>query len=679
MALKRRRRASIWAALVCLAAAHGCERSVASDPPSQACSLDLGVAERATDTPIAPLESPRAFVCLGASSSEHLTVVEIQAEGRVGVSVSGPRGGPSADLRVFEAGEDGALGPELVLSGEPAWTSARALYLQGLSPGTTTLHVQAEGQSSCASELGVSVYALQGLHPAAGDFAPGRTGRVMISAEREQLTPDNNPYHTVVATTAAGTPAQTEDRALVVSARVTPTVAGAPVYFEVVDPDDASPYLEDETPGSVYRYHAEDFGVGELSSDARPGDNRQPQLNTQGGGRIAYESMQGPADRELGLDRRAARTVVVNRGEQRVAIAETRLGITPRFAGDNYIVRATCIDPRGRPFGAGSHVAPKVPTAEIPPQHVHETTLLTAWKRIYVEHDAMYRRGSFMTEAYPAGIDRRLLKVQHAGVFHEGDLVRVISLGRYDEAEVRAVLAVIPGAILVDRRLFLDHDEPPAAGFVGVELRAGDPTPATYRADLGDLADVLAPAYVELSQLPGTPVPLRVLDRNSWEAFRTVWFDHFGPGKGYGPAGKNVRHARGPAAGAENVIWLLGVDLGTDLVKTQPTSDALGFAAFWRKTSFVFVGAVESLYRSVPHRRTAGIRRVTAHEIVHQFQDQGLPGHDESRDYQGTARCLMAPKHEVDAGPGRLCVDHLYRIRDFPEPLIPHLEDFDPG
>lgn len=169
----------------------------------------------------------------------------------------------------------------------------------------------------------------------------------------------------------------------------------------MIDPDDPvdnnnSAYKEDITPLTP-------FGTTDAMGavDSNPNDNRDPATGPSksmlGGTLAKYNDYQGM------LSARSATTVVRTIAGVQRAVAEVVLTFTDRYAGDNYIVRATCVDAQNKPFNDDSGVTAD-PTADagIPAIHIKETALLTAWKRVYIETDKMFRVGADLTQDAPA-------------------------------------------------------------------------------------------------------------------------------------------------------------------------------------------------------------------------------------------------------------------------------------
>ena len=210
------------------------------------------------------------------------------------------------------------------------------------------------------------------------------------------------------------TPAQTEDRKVNITAIVTPKIEGVPVYFEVIDPDDLSPYEGKEYDTNGVLTNDEE----NLSANDNLDDIKTMKAPSN------YATFQNACLREVGVEDRFTRYATTNDSGE----ATIRLDITNKCSGDNYIVRASCVNPdiapnELRPFDKYSTEPP--PTLPSTPpngveslseedingilnslQYEDETTiaqtaLLVAWKRTYIEHANMYKKGATVTVKAP--------------------------------------------------------------------------------------------------------------------------------------------------------------------------------------------------------------------------------------------------------------------------------------
>jgi len=210
------------------------------------------------------------------------------------------------------------------------------------------------------------------VHPQNGDFEDGYEGRIMISIKH------GGGYHTDKRVTKADGPAQIEDGKVKITAYLVPPLAGAPVYFRVVDkideptpdkdPDDPSPYETNTTTGDNRDVTTPpDIKAGDLSAIWVP------------------------------------TSMVLINGVVRAA-AEVELTITDDNSGDNYYVQASM-------------------ESDFPPARTKTTALLTAWKRVYYEKDKMYRQGSYLSA--DADSDDTTINVDNPERFLIGYKIRV--------------------------------------------------------------------------------------------------------------------------------------------------------------------------------------------------------------------------------------------------------------
>jgi hypothetical protein len=183
------------------------------------------------------------------------------------------------------------------------------------------------------------------IRPGAGDFAPGKEGRILISAKH------GGGFHTTC---------QYEDRKVSVSAYITPNLNDVPVYFRVIDPDDPSSY----------------------ETDTAPDDNRDPHKKGLLTVPAPWSEIAGSrlveSDRLIGV---GVKTRVLS---PLTTVATVDLTITDRFSGDNYQLMVD-VD--------------RMPEDGVDP-YAHSSALLTAWKRMYVEQDSMYIRGAFLKQDF---------------------------------------------------------------------------------------------------------------------------------------------------------------------------------------------------------------------------------------------------------------------------------------
>jgi hypothetical protein len=510
------------------------------------------------------------------------------------------------------------------------------------------------------------------VHPLKDDFASGKDGRIFISAMRDHV------YYTVKKTTADNKVAQTRDGKVVISAYLEKPVAGVKVYFDVVDPDDPARYSnvkgfvsdkEDLDPTTVYDFKKQDHNIEKPTSDKDPGDNRDSKKTMEASSFEQYKAFQ-----ENALSARWATTVVREIGDgpekRKVAVAEVTLTTTNRFNGDNYIVRATTADPRDKKetiqafnYDYFTNIRRiRFNQADIPAEKIKQTTLLTAWQRVYYELDVMYRVGAAVAADAAAG--QRKVKVR-AGVFKVGDKVRVMD-DRDNREPALATVMQVQGAGGGLEELTLDRDltrlwkarDPAQHSWVGKET--GNAATDFYIPDTSRLPDTFDDTFVEIVKLNqgSTGIPLYYPPRIR---FALHWSLSFFSVK---------------AKQRQNLFQLVGAGPSRDELGVP-----LGFAgssdSLDENFSWVFV--VDDKGKA---RDPRVLRDIVNHEAVHQFDEtedarQGEPagGHNKLDAHDGSDKCLMnvgvagLGGHDREDDRYELSLDRIYQIRDRKGPI----------
>ncbi len=249
---------------------------------------------------------------------------------------------------------------------------------------TYTVTVIDGGGFVCTDDVEVAVISLV-VHPKASDFVSGYEGRVLISTFHDAS------YYTNTPTTMNNLTAQHESFELAngkcnrvkITAHLSPGTGavGQTVYFRLVKPDldDPSPY---ETVGTS------------TSPDLNSLDNRHTGL------------MEGELNGVKGVVSAVASLRVIN--GKTVAAAEVELTITDKHAGDNYQVEAA-LDPN---FTIG----------------FDKTSILTAWKRIYVRLGGMLENSTVVTMPFTADSETLLdddISITPSSVFKTGDVIDI--------------------------------------------------------------------------------------------------------------------------------------------------------------------------------------------------------------------------------------------------------------
>ena len=304
---------------------------------------------------------------------------------------------------------------------------------------TVTLYVEAVNPSTSAGGNAITATLCQNSTEMVSDSV--KTTAVKVSAVTPNKTSDGSNVIKILIETNQEmegltgedryyTTAQKDDRKVKITAKVTPQIEGVPVYFEVIDPDDLSHYegkeLKDEKDNPPqYIAGSEDNECKDNNNGILPGP-------------LFYNSFQKTL-----LSYRSIET-------DENGNAEIELTIRPfPHSGDNYIVRAVCVEPSpNEPFDKYFDASPPTPKTEglQPPYHdltqseidnvtgslqyeqlkqttIAQTSLLVAWKRTYIEHARMYKKGATVTQNAVAG--DRILYVDNVDDFTLGCAVTV--------------------------------------------------------------------------------------------------------------------------------------------------------------------------------------------------------------------------------------------------------------
>ncbi len=317
----------------------------------------------------------------------------------------------------------------------------------------------------------------------------------------------------------------------------------------------------------------------------------------------------------------------------RRAVAETVLEITDRFAGDNYIVRATTTDPQGKPFNDGSGVTDPEADGEVRRHRASAT--LTAWKRVYLEEDRMYVKGSFIAFDTVVGTDS--VKVQDVTDFSPGAEVHVFDAAGSEPRtwKVASINETTKTLNLADQ--------------TGAEAQLGGPYTAARRGYVGSVSggyyaasttgirSTFDDAFIEVIRLPNgsAPVPRVRFEFpakvGDMDAYRNLYFQN---------------------QAKRNYLYLLGAQ-DESTIHPGRSNASLNW-------SYVYFAEIQ--------RHNGDPVHVTNHELVHQWDDPlGEPndGHDNERAHDNTDWCLLNhAAHWKFDGWHELCVQHLYKLRD---------------
>jgi hypothetical protein len=345
------------------------------------------------------------------------------------------------------------------------------------------------------------------------------------------------------------------------------------------------------------------------------------------------------------------------------------LKVPARYSGNNFQVEVTKCDYNGTP---------------IPTKVAGLSSIYTAWKRVYVERDSMFRRGGLLYApddthmTIPAGSSSLQVYKGPSGAQLDnlvgGDKIAIFDKdhpfeGPHDEAyvgvidrttstdyaTVNLVTARTGGTTYVTRFSYTaspqdtthypDFSKGSSAGIGVVNSNDGliydtspnrlpnGPGSAFYDADMGDIEQPFDDAYVEfiglrdgMGAVPYVPKPLFDSEGvNGLAYFSQMWF------KNFQPAADTPPHADVP----HNYFHLIGASSYGALAGVSNS------AFDW---SYVFQQAIEQTSYT-PAEKANYTRAVTDHELGHQFDlnfcsnlvncNPGLPPTWGMHDYRG--------------------------------------------
>jgi hypothetical protein len=227
-------------------------------------------------------------------------------------------------------------------------------------PGETerivTLYLEAVRPSSAIGDQLIEVnYYKNGLGKKA------KTQKEIYTAVRvESMTPQEN------------TMLMLPEAQKTVTAKITPALACVPVYFEVIDPDDQSPY---EWVG----------GDRARGQDVLPNDN------------FGLSSVYDYATFQSNINKRKAYTTTSD------GIASISLQPVLPSTGDNYKVRASCCEPKSllKKFDNWSDSSKN---GKYHRSTIVESGTTVVWKTVYIEMDKMYKNGATIISTTPNNV-----------------------------------------------------------------------------------------------------------------------------------------------------------------------------------------------------------------------------------------------------------------------------------
>ena len=548
------------------------------------------------------------------------------------------------------------------------------LYVEAINPSKTTTGNQITAKLYKSTE--VSSDSVKAIAVKVDSVTPNETSdgskaiKIMIETDinAEKLI-DPVSY----LTTRYYTTAQKSDHQVNITATIEPQISGVPVYFEVIDPDDLSPYegktYAPETNSNVGNENL--FANDNLDVDDV---NNKKSMKAPSN----YAIFQNACLREVGDEDRFTRYATTNDSGE----ATIRLDITNKCSGDNYIVRASCVNPdiapnELRPFDKYSTEPP--PTLPSSPssgneinnildslQYEDETTiaqtaLLVAWKRTYIEHANMYKKGATVTKQADSG-DRELI-VDNIGDFYPECAVTVFlpQTGSTNHNANVASIVAATNTIVLDRDLPCDVPK-----YSGVKLNNNTSDNECYSNDTsylskafgGDPGGIDGGAFIEFKHLViivnGTPIQHNVPkytefpnDNTEIRQYCSAWFIH-----------DNLT----------NTMLLLAAK---SFQNRDPNHSLLGLTNIPQKQARIFNEAITNAGANQPERDNIK-RDSTVHEIGHIWKikpDQTnefkhVDNHQErKKNHDNSDECIMNYNRIRKDSKVEFCLDCLKKIR----------------
>ncbi len=467
--------------------------------------------------------------------------------------------------------------------------TGNTVSLTALSPGTTTITSPInripvagdEPDKTCQVVITLHVLDVK-IHPADGDFVAGKVGRVMISTKHDDA------YYTNKKTTKADKVAQTKDRKVTITAHITPAAAavGKTVYFRVVNPD----------PDDKSSYEAGNAGGDNRATSDKPG--------------------------KLSAPSNVAELKTIN-GVQ-VAAAEVELTITDRYSGDNYQVECS--------LDSGF--------ASI----CDKTSVMVAWKRIYLEKDNMLQKGATITSAFATdfdlGIFDDVLTVDNTADFSVGDNVTVFTAaGASENTTVTAKTATT---------LTVGDLGTALPVYSGVKLTTNN---TTYTAGL----TLVEQAYGQNTDGSDGGAFVEFVDSPTGSGFIPKYTSF--PNDGDVVSFAFCEHWFNNSGSKQNLLQLVAAFKHDD--------GSFGTANEGKNIQFITTGNF-----NFGANNAAAIAETTVHELAHHFAVAN--GHVDRRvnakNHENTDECVMSYNRDRDNSIAEFDLDCIYDIRDAVDP-----------
>ncbi|MBY0230852.1 MAG: hypothetical protein K2W96_16315, partial [Gemmataceae bacterium] len=461
-------------------------------------------------------------------------------------------------------------------------------------------------------------------------------------------------------------------------------VADVPVYFEVIDPrenyrysnktkDDSSRDM-DKNPATLFDggKPGMNYMIEDPADHAGKNDNRDPKRKYQDKTLAGYNGFQ-KAVLSSGMSKSFIGEYTKDGETKKRGMAFVLLHASETFSGDNYVVRATTVDPGNqgatalkKPFNAGSQLADADDTAKIAAANIKETGVITAWKRFYYEADSAYKKGGLLKQSVNRGDTKlKVFTWAFGGVtgITVGSKVRVGDLSRR-EAELIEVTKIerigdsgreyevtLAKPVTNDYAKFQVFRDGINIGYVGVETGDGNDV---WKPDMDSLAKTYDDAYVEWLPAPGSGA---IPNPDWWRENRGV--KSLAPTKRW--VEKFMANSIGDNQPYRNVALVVGLE---DLLPL-----GLGGVNGWTKQephiSLVQVGSLKGTENA----------DTVNHELCHLFDPDSMAkewptSHPELPAHDGSNGCLMSPgdgathPHKKDTGEHELSLIQIYKVRD---------------
>ena len=385
---------------------------------------------------------------------------------------------------------------------------------------------------------------------------------------------------------------QTEDRKVRITVMTNPATANVPVYFQTYDPDDKSSYESDTSGGDNHHTGFEKGDLEEVSGYTTIEDSS-----------LTYGSEHVYA---IGVLTDAS------------GVAEVDLKITDQYAGDNYCVYAS-----PDPYTLGEAC----------------TDLLIAWKRMYLERDNMYKKGSSLITDFLYDGDSwpDVIYCDDTSNFSIGNHITIFdNNGNSINTDVQLVTS---------NSLVIDDIDANFDCFSGIKIQSESDTYAATIDYIGmsygmypDGSD--GGVFVEFVEVDGgTPIPKYTSfpNVNILGDFCSFWFDHLNN-----------------SADCVQLVDANSISTG----KQGATNNLLNISVIFD-------------YAHTGTDKDKMLKDTVVHELGHQFGVSGyhVDRHINHLNHEGTDQCIMSLNSDQTDNKSEFCTDCIGEVRDQVDPL----------